>query len=224
MFSLLLDKSMSILVKFYLRFSTALYIRSSDISVHSLFFTLSFIMKLLIADQICLENLFEASLDAIFFGGNKYFLCRIRSRGFSQSITGPIQISYKTHPLLKGTPSCLSLVYLAKKVRGDAPSHVYWKKICQRNLRKRHNMYFIRRFNRAQCDPVSGRLTFVRISTIKVSAASLFAPRILRPGYSHRRTILKTFPICHSRCKIDLKIQRVPEELLHRQLSSGLRK
>lgn len=78
-------------------------------------------------------------------------------------------------------------------------------------------MYFIRRFNRAQCDPVSGRLTFVRAWTIKVSAA-LFAPCILRTGRSHRRTmftilISKTLPICHSRRKVDRKIQRVPEEL-----------
>jgi len=78
-------------------------------------------------------------------------------------------------------------------------------------------MYFIRRFNRLQCGSVSGRLTFVRVSTIKVSAV-LFAPCILRSGRSHRRTmftilISKTLPIFHSRRQIDRKIQCVPKEL-----------
>lgn len=74
-----------------------------------------------------------------------------------RSITNLVQDSSPPQKI----PSCFSPVYLAKKIRGDAPSHVYWKKIYQRNLQKRHN-WISRQFSRGQYGPASGRLTFVR--------------------------------------------------------------
>lgn len=178
--------------------------------------------KLLIADQICSGNLFESpsSLDRTRHSssGINIFCTGTRSRGFSQSITA---ISYKSrtrlHPLLKGhllaSPSFIS----RRRSVATRPATFVERKYVKGIYEKGTTCISFGVSIAHNARPVSGRLTFVRVSTIKVSAA-LFVPRILRSGRSHRRTIFtilisKALPICHSRRKVDRKIQRVPEEL-----------
>jgi len=142
-----------------------------------------------------------------------------RPRGFlSQSITDLIQISYKAHPLLIGRhllaspPSFISRPSPAsKEVR--LATFVEWRYV--KGIYEKGTTRISRRFKRAQYASAPGHLTFVRASTIRVSAAFLrvldLTVRDIRvAGHS---PISKTLPTCHSSRRIPpRKIHRVPEE------------
>lgn len=118
-------------------------LRKGNCVRYFLFLTPSFVTRILIADQICLGDVFVVSspLDRlrhslleinIFSAGTNTWFLTIDHR----SITNLVQDLVVIPLLIKGHLPA-SLPFLAKKiwVRGGAAGHVYWKKICQRNLR-----------------------------------------------------------------------------------------
>jgi len=138
-----------------------------------------------------------------------------RPRGFPrQSISDLIQISYKTHLLLIGRHLLAPplLVYLASE-EARLATFAEWRYV--KGIYEKGTTRISWRFKRAQYASAPGHLTFVRASTIRVSAAflrvlDLTVRDIHVAGHS---AISKTLPTCHSSRRIaPRKIHRVPEE------------